>query len=73
MIFRVLETFHSNDLESDYCEGLLYRIDDMHSPLAFLAAGWLADGKIILVDQDNAARASGTGVVLSGPCNSFLP
>ena len=62
MRFRAKKTFHSHELLSQYCRGLLYTIRPEDTLLSKMAAQWLDEGKIELVAEAGSGL-SGTAEV----------
>lgn len=65
--FTPLVDFHDDDLRSDYCVGLSYRIRPGNERLAAKVEQWLAEKKVRLGVADNqpaaTAKVRGAGTV----------
>lgn len=67
MQFTALEDFWSDELQSQYCKGLSYRVRPGDDRLAGLVPKWIAEGKIAegVVVTALGGSVEGTGKVVS--------
>lgn len=64
MRFKAKQDFFSDELKSQYVEGMSYTVRPGNTLLAGLAAEWKDDGRIEWIDQATPeAQVGGTGMV----------